>query len=412
MSFIADLHLHSKYSRATSRDMDVAGIARWAKLKGIGLVGTADFTHPVWLREMKANLREDGSGLLTDGGQAFMLTTEVSLIYPKNGRLRKIHVLLCAPSFATVERINAVLGRFGSLMADGRPTLTLPADRLTAYVLELDPTCMVIPAHMWTPHFSLFGSNSGFDALGECFEDQTGQIFAGETGLSSDPPMNWRLSQLDRVTLVSNGDAHSPAKLGREATVFECALTYGAIREALRTRAGLAGTIEFFPEEGKYHYDGHRDHHVRLHPRETRANGGRCPTCGRPVTIGVLHRVEDLADRPEGYRPPGARGYRNLVPLEEIVAEAFGAGVGTARVREEYMKLAEHFTEFAVLQDLPLDELARHTAPRVVEAIGRTREGQVQILPGYDGVFGEIHLFPSEKTAEPQPASPAQTSLF
>ncbi len=234
MPFIADLHLHSKYSRATSRDMDVAGIARWAALKGIGLVGTGDFTHPVWVRELKASLREGPPGLYLHGDQAFMLTTEVSLIYPKNGRLRKIHVVLHAPSFTVVDRINSVLGRFGNLMADGRPTLTLPADTLTEYLLEVSPDVIVIPAHMWTPHFSLFGSNSGFDTIEECFGDQSGRIFAGETGLSSDPPMNWRLSQLDRITLVSNGDAHSPAKLGREATVFDCALEYGAIHEALR----------------------------------------------------------------------------------------------------------------------------------------------------------------------------------
>lgn len=403
MRVIADLHLHSKYSRATSRDMDVENLARWCKLKGITLVGTGDFTHPVWFRELRAKLKPTGRGLFTYDGMHFLLTVEVSNIYPQGGRLRKIHNVILAPSFEVVERINAVLGRFGNLMADGRPTLSLPSDKLVEYIVELSPECLIIPAHVWTPWFSLYGSNSGFDALSECFRDQTRHIVAVETGLSSDPPMNWRLSELDRVMLMSNSDAHSPAKLGREANVFEMDLDYGELVRIFREKdtSRFLYTIEFFPEEGKYHFDGHRNCSQRLAPKEAKALNNVCPVCRRPLTVGVLHRVEMLADREEGYVPEAAVPYRNLIPLEEIVAEARGAGVGTGGVREEYLTLCREFGgEFSVLLDVPLDDLARTASPRVVEGMRRVREGQVLIKPGYDGVFGEIHIFE-------EPASPA-----
>ncbi|MDQ7827509.1 MAG: endonuclease Q family protein [Armatimonadota bacterium] len=421
MRVIADLHLHSKYSRATSRDMDIEHLARWGQLKGLTLLGTGDFTHPVWFRELRARLTPTGRGLFTAGGMHFVLSVEVANIYPQGGRLRKIHNILLAPSFETAERINAVLGRFGSLIADGRPSLSLPSDKLVEYVMELDPQCLVIPAHVWTPWFSLYGSNSGFDSLEECFKDQTCHIAAVETGLSSDPPMNWRLSELDRVALVSNSDAHSPAKLGREANVFEMAeLDYGELVRILRQRdtRGFLYTIEFFPEEGKYHYDGHRNCGLRLTPKETRALGGVCPTCRRPLTVGVMHRVELLADREEGFVPEGAVPYRNLIPLEEVIAEARGAQVGTGAVREEYLTLCREFGgEFRVLLDVPLEEVARHASPRVVEGLRRMREGCVVIKPGYDGVFGEIHLFEEaeEVRAELLPdreEAAAQISLF
>jgi len=420
MRIIADLHLHSKYSRATSREMDVEHMARWCKIKGITIVGTGDFTHPIWLRELKARLTPTDRGLYTFGGVHFMLTVEVSNIYPQGGRLRKIHNIIFAPSLETAERINAVLGRFGSLMADGRPTLTLPSDKLVEYVMEISPDCLVVPAHAWTPWFSLFGSNSGFDSLEECFGAQTRHIAAVETGLSSDPPMNWRLGQLDRVVLISNSDAHSPAKLGREANVFEAEPDYYELIRVLRekdTRKFLY-TIEFFPEEGKYHYDGHRACHTRMTPREAAAAGNRCPVCGRPVTVGVMHRVEDLADRAEGFVPPGAVPYRNLIPLEEIIAEAMGAQVGTGAVREEYFKLCARLgSEFAVLLDVPLEELARHTTARIADGVRRVREGRVEIKPGYDGTYGEIRIFgeeavpPAGEPAKPG-AQPAQISLF
>lgn len=413
MRVIADLHLHSKFSRATSRDMDVESLARWCGLKGITLVGTGDFTHPVWLRELRSKLRPNGRGLFTHGTQHFMLTVEVSNIYPQGGRLRKIHNIILAPSLEVVDRINAVLARFGSLMADGRPTLSLPSDKLVEYVMEISPDCMVIPAHVWTPWFSLYGSNSGFDALRECFGDQARHIHAVETGLSSDPPMNWRLSELDALTLVSNSDAHSPAKLGREANVFDCELDYAAILSILRgtDRSKFLYTIEFFPEEGKYHFDGHRACQQRLSPGETTAARGLCPVCGRLLTVGVMSRVEALATRQQA--PSAGRvAFRNLIPLEEIIGEALGAQPGTGTVREEYLRLVQALGgEFAVLLDVPLDEVARHTRPRVVEGLRRVRDGHVTIRPGYDGVFGEIHIFGGAAEAQ-RVEQPAQTSLF
>src|SRR5574341_661918 len=396
MRVIADLHLHSRYSRATSQDMNVETMARWSKIKGITVLGTGDFTHPVWLRELRAKLQSNERGLFTHDGAHFMLTVEVSNIYSAGGRLRKIHNVIFAPSFEVVDRINAVLGRFGNLLADGRPTLTLPTDKMVEYLMEISPDCMLVPAHAWTPWFSLYGSMSGFDAIAECFGDQVKHIAAVETGLSSDPPMNWRLSELDRVMLVSNSDAHSPAKLGREANVFGCELDYYEIMRVLREKdtSRFLYTIEFFPEEGKYHYDGHRNCNRRLTPRETKGFGGKCPVCGKAPTVGVLHRVEALADREDGYVPEGAVPYRNLVPLEEIVAEAQGAQPGTARVREEYFKLCEVFGgEFNVLLDAPVEEVWKHTTPRIAEGLRRVREGQVHIAPGYDGVFGEISIF-------------------
>ncbi|MCS7173444.1 MAG: endonuclease Q family protein [Armatimonadetes bacterium] len=414
MAILCDLHLHSKYSRATSRDMDVENLSLWARRKGIQVVGTGDFTHPLWLRELRSKLRPAEDGLYEYQGARFVLTVEVSSVYPQDGRLRKVHTLLLSPSFEVCDRINAVLGRFGNLGADGRPTLTLSCAKLVEYVMEISPRCLVIPAHAWTPWFSVFGSQSGFDSLEECFQDQLRHVRAIETGLSSDPPMNWRISWLDGITLVSFSDAHSPTKLGREATALEAELSYDGIVQAIRT-GRVAYTVEFFPEEGKYHYDGHRACGVRLHPRETRALGGRCPKCGRPVTVGVLHRVESLADRPETAAPSGRPPYRNLIPLEEILAEALGQGAGTVRVREEYRKLVEHFGgEFAVLTDVPFEELRRVTQPRVVEGIRRMRAGQVYIEPGYDGEFGRIHLFAEEEEASKgwERGQPAQMSLF
>jgi uncharacterized protein (TIGR00375 family) len=421
MRLIADLHLHSKYSRATSREMDVESMARWCKIKGITVVGTGDFTHPIWFRELKLKLKPNDRGLYTSGGMHFMLTVEVSNIYPQGGRLRKIHNIIFAPSLEVVERINAVLGRFGSLMADGRPTLTLPSSKLVEYVMEVSPDCMIVPAHAWTPWFSLFGSNSGFDSLEECFGDQLRHIAAVETGLSSDPPMNWRLSQLDRVMLVSNSDAHSPAKLGREANVFEAEPDYFELMRILREKdtSKFLYTVEFFPEEGKYHYDGHRNCNTRLTPKESKALGDRCPVCKRPLTIGVMHRVEDLADRDDGYVPSRAVPYRNLIPLEEIIAEGMGAQPGTGGVREEYFKLCARLGgEFAILLDLPLDELAKHTTAKIVDGVRRVREGRVEIKPGYDGTYGEIHIFggaeaPTAPGEEPKKVEePAQTTLF
>ncbi len=390
-------------------------MARWAKIKGITLLGTGDFTHPVWLRELRAKLRPTDRGLFTHDGAHFMLTVEVSNVYPAGGRLRKIHNILLAPSFEVVDRINAVLGRFGNLMADGRPTLTLPSDRLVEYVMEISPDCMVIPAHAWTPWFSLYGSNSGFDAIAECFGDQLWHIAAVETGLSSDPPMNWRLSELDRTMLVSNSDAHSLPKLGREANVFACELDYFEIMRILREKdtSCFLYTVEFFPEEGKYHFDGHRNCNRRMTPKETKANSGRCPVCGRAPTVGVMHRVELLADREEGFVPEGAVPYRNLIPLEEIIAEANGSQPGTVGVREEYFNLCNALGgEFSVLLDVPVEEIRKHTTLRVTEGLRRVREGKVTIAPGYDGVFGEVSIFRDGEEVREEMLESAQTRLF
>lgn len=411
---ICDLHLHSKYSRATSADMDVEHMSAWAQRKGIDVLGTGDFTHPVWLRELRAKLSPAEPGLLRYGDTRFVLSAEVSNVYAQDGRLRKVHSIVCSPSFEVCDRINAVLGRFGNLMADGRPTLTISCRRLVEYVMEISPQCLVIPAHAWTPWFSVFGARSGFDSLAECFGDQVSSVRAIETGLSSDPPMNWRLSQLDGVALVSFSDAHSPSKLGREATVLDGQLSYEGIVGAIRTGA-IAYTIEFFPQEGKYHYDGHRQCGIRWKPQTTIAHRGRCSECGRPVTVGVLHRIEALADREEGYTPPGRPPYRNLIPLEEIVAEGLGQSVATMRVRDEYLKLVQRFGgEFRVLMDTPLGELERAAHPRVAEGIRRMREGRVYIEPGYDGEFGRIHLFedPPPGMRDSEPAQTAQMNLF
>src|SRR5215467_4598483 len=348
MRFHADLHVHSKYSRATSRDLDLEHLAAWACRKGIGVVGTGDFTHPAWCAELKEKLVPAEPGLFRlrddiEKGVAatlppacrtavrFMLEVEISTIYKKGDKTRKVHHLIYAPDFATVDRINARLARIGNIASDGRPILGLDSRDLLEITLESDPGAYFIPAHIWTPWFAALGSQSGFDSIAECYGDLAGNIFAVETGLSSDPAMNWRVSFLDRYRLVSNSDAHSPGKLGREATAFDCDLDYFAIRRALETGRGYVGTVEFFPEEGKYHLDGHRKCNVRLTPRETLANEGRCPVCGERVTVGVLHRIEMLADRrEEETKPPTTAGeVTNLVPLAEILSEIVGAGAAS-----------------------------------------------------------------------------------
>ncbi len=396
MKFYADFHIHSRYSRATSPEMDLDHIAEWAKYKGLGLVGTGDFTHPAWFRELKLKLEPRGNGLFHYKGVDFILTAEVSNIFSKNGRTRKIHNLVFAPSLEAAGEVNRRLRSHASLEVDGRPILPIYASRLVELVLKADPANFVVPAHIWTPHFSLFGSNSGFDAIEECYEDQTEHIFALETGLSSDPPMNWRLSALDRFSLISNSDCHSPAKLGREANAFDCELDYAAVREALRAkdRSKFLYTIEFFPEEGKYHYDGHKPCAVRMTPAECKRHKNLCPKCGKKATVGVLHRVDDLADRPEDEAPAGAIPCKHLIPLEEIIAAAKDMGTGTQTVLREYHKLITTFgSEFSILLETPESELVTATDRRIAEGIMRVRAGRVRVLPGYDGEYGEIRVF-------------------
>lgn len=418
MKFIADLHIHSRYSRATSKEMDIPMIARYAEKKGIGLVATGDFTHPAYRQSLAENLEPVGNGLFRHGNTHFILNVEVNNIYSAHGRLRRLHNLLFVPSLETAEAVVGFLGKYGKLESDGRPTLSISSYEMLARLLETDEEAFLVPAHIWTPWFSLYGSNSGFDTIEECFGDLSDHIFAVETGLSSDPPMNWRLSALDSRTLVSNSDAHSPSRLGREANVFDCELSFRGVKDVLRTgdRNKFLYTIEFFPEEGKYHYDGHRACGVCLAPEEAALNNDLCPACGRKLTVGVLHRVMELADRKPDEVPQDRIPYRSLVPLEEVVSEAVGKGRDTQSVQVVYGRLVEELgSEFEVLLEASPDEIARHSDERVAEGVDRMRQGKVEKKPGFDGVFGVISVLPgSNKTAEDDAALPesGQLGLF
>ena len=396
MEFIADFHIHSKYSRATSRDMDVKHLAEWAKIKGITLMGTGDFTHHLWLEELKNNLEDCGNGLFKYQGIYFILTSEISSIYSKNNKTYRVHNVIISPSFKSVDKINDKLGRLGNLASDGRPILGLDAAELARIVFDIDENCMLVPGHIWTPWFSLFGSMSGFDKIEDCFEEQTSKIFALETGLSSDPAMNWRLSALDRFTLISNSDSHSPQKIGREANVFNCQLDYPTIRQVLKNKDQdrFLYTIEFFPEEGKYHFDGHRLCNIRWSPQETKQHNGKCPKCGKPVTVGVVNRVEKLADRPQGFKPQNAIPFKNLIPLDEIIASAKGLGKASVSVEREYqLYLAKFGTEFEILLKASKEELLKGLPPKVAEGVMLARQGKVNIQPGFDGEYGTISVF-------------------
>jgi len=413
MEFIADFHIHSKYSRATSRDMDVKHIAEWAKLKGVILMGTGDFTHHLWLQELKSNLEDLGNGLFKHQDIYFMLTAEISSIYSKGGKGYRIHNLIFAPSFAVVDKINNALFRRGAnLSSDGRPIVGIAAAELARIVFDIDENCVLIPGHIWTPWFSLFGSMSGFDKIEDCFEEQTPKIFALETGLSSDPAMNWRLSALDRFSLVSNSDSHSPSKIGREANVFDCELNYQAIREALKSKdkKKFIRTLEFFPEEGKYHFDGHRLCGIRFSPQETKEHQGICPKCKKRLTVGVMNRVEQLADRPEGFEPENAVPFKCLIPLIEIIAEAKGVKKESQIVEKEYFAaLAKFGAEFEILLRASREELQKGLAGRIAEGVLRMRAGKVDRLAGYDGEYGAITVFGQDNKAE---AGEKQLTLF
>ena len=431
MKLVADLHIHSHFSRATSANLTFEHLARWAQLKGIHVVGTGDISHPGWLAEMREKLvpAEEGLFRLKDDLAAavqaqvppvcrapvrFILGGEISSIYKRGDRTRKVHNMVFAPSFDAVERFQARLEKIGNIRSDGRPILGLDSRDLLEIVLDTDPGCHLIPADIWTPWFSLLGSKSGFDSVAECFADLTPHIFALETGLSSDPPMNWRVSDLDRYTLVSNSDAHSPEKLGREATLFDCELAYGALFDVLRANPtpftppslrgkgdggigdarGYLGTVEFFPEEGKYHFDGHRACGIAWDPPTTRAHNSLCPVCGKEVTVGVMHRVEALADRPIGGRPARTYPFHSLIPLPEVLGEVYGVGAGSKQVDGEYMKLLARLgPELTILRDVPLPDIAQAGGGRLVEGIGRMRRGEVVAQPGYDGEFGVIRVF-------------------
>jgi len=418
MRFHADVQIHSKYSRATSRDADLEHMALWGRKKGVTVVGTGDFTHPAWMAEIREKLvpaepglyrlrpdleaaRDAASPAACGGPVRFMLEVEISTIYKKGDRVRKVHHLIFVPDLDAAGRLTASLSRIGNLASDGRPILGLDSRDLLEIVLQTSPDAYLIPAHVWTPWFAALGSKSGFDSIEECYGDLAGHVFAVETGLSSDPPMNRRISALDRFRLVSNSDAHSPAKIGREATTYDIALDYFAMRRALETGEGFAGTIEFFPEEGKYHMDGHRKCGVRLTPAETKARRGLCPVCGKAVTVGVLHRIDDLADRPADAAIPQSQEFRSFVPLAEILSEVSGVGAGSKTVARRYENLLERVgPELAILESLPIEEIGRVDSPALAEAISRQRAGRVIREAGYDGEYGRVRVFAAGELAQ------------
>ncbi len=415
--FIADLHIHSKYSRATSKDCVPEMLELWARRKGLDLIGTGDFTHPAWREELSQKLEPAEEGLYRlknelqikekIGGREieprFILSGEISSIYKKNGKVRKVHNVILLPSLEAAEELALKLEAIGNLHSDGRPILGLDSRDLLEITLETCPQAIFIPAHIWTPHFSLFGAYSGFDAIEECFEDLTPYIHALETGLSSDPPMNWRLSALDRFAMVSNSDAHSPANLAREANLFDTQLSYPAIAHALENPNSreFFGTIEFFPEEGKYHCDGHRNCKVCLKPSETNQLGGKCPVCGKRITVGVLHRVEDLADRPEGYRPDKGRYFESLVPLREVLAWTMNCGVASQKVNRKYLELLGALgSELEILRHTPLEEIEEKAGLLTSQSIRHLREGKVDASPGFDGEYGKIQPMTAKERQE------------
>jgi uncharacterized protein (TIGR00375 family) len=421
MKYAADLHIHSKFSRATARDMTLDTLAYWAKIKGIDLLATADFTHPEWLFLIKEKLEPSGNGFfrlknilppenenlksfpVSPNEISFILSAEISFIYSKKGKVRKIHILVLAPDFKSVDTINSKLAGIGNLRSDGRPILGMDAKEFVKMVSLNCPRCVVIPAHIWTPWFSLFGANSGFDAIEDCFEEMTPFIFSLETGLSSDPAMNWRLSCLDKYALVSNSDAHSPSKIGREANVFDTDFSYDGLVDALKKKDAekFLYTIEFFPEEGKYHFDGHRRCNVALSPQETIQHRNICPQCRRKLTVGVMHRVEDLADRDPTDLPQNRVAYKNLIPLNELIAQAVDKTAGCKSVWDSYFRFIHEFgNEQRILIEVPVTELSQISPERVGIGVERMRKGQVKIAPGHDGTFGKINLFDNEVIEE------------
>lgn len=399
MKFVADFHIHSKYSRATSPQMEVKALAESAKLKGISLLGTGDFTHHLWLEELKESLKDSGNGLFEYGGVNFILTGEISSIYSKNGRVRKIHNVIFVPGFDIADKVNSTLSGYGNIAHDGRPIIGIDAKDLAEILFTISKDIVIVPGHIWTPWFSLFGSKSGFDSIEECFEEFAKEIFVLETGLSSDPGMNWRWSKLDRFSLISNSDSHSPQKIGREANVFDAEMSYKSIIDALKAKDSkrFLYTIEFFPEEGKYHYDGHRNCNIRFSPSETKRHNNICPVCGKSITVGVMNRVEELADRPEGFIPEDRIPYKRMIPLAEIIADVLGVGDASKTVDAEYRAIVPRLgTEFEVLTEISDDELLKKVPQKIAKAIINVRNGNVNILPGFDGEYGKIEILKAE----------------
>jgi uncharacterized protein (TIGR00375 family) len=398
---VSDLHLHSAYARATSKDLNFDSLTQWAKIKGIDLLSSADFTHPLWFSETKKKLKEDGSGLLSYNGFKFILGAEVSCIFSQGGKLRRVHLLLYVPNLKAAEKVNQELGKRGKLASDGRPILGLPAKTVLEILLEADPNSIMIPAHVWTPWFGVLGQNGGFNSLEDCFGDLTKYIYAIETGLSSDPEMNWRIKELDNRSIVSFSDAHSAPKMGRELTIFNSDYTYEGILDSLKNQK-IAETIEFFPEEGKYHVNGHRNCNFSETPEETLKRDLLCPVCKKPLTIGVMHRVATLAekDRPEGFQNKSRPPFQKLVPLQEIIAETIDSPVASKKVKEAYFRLTSSLgSEVDILTKLTPVEVGKEFGnSKLAEALEKIRKGDIFIDPGYDGIYGEVHIWGKEKS--------------
>ncbi|HZX44294.1 MAG TPA: endonuclease Q family protein [Candidatus Nanoarchaeia archaeon] len=394
MKVIADLHIHSRHSRATSKDLTIENLEKYARIKGIGLLGTGDFTHPKWIEEIKESLSEDGTGILrTKSGFPFILQTEISLVYSQAGKGRRVHLVLLAKDIETSSQITSYLQSLGRVDYDGRPIFNKSCIEATEALKGIDDKIEIIPAHIWTPWFSLFGSMSGFDSVKDCFGDQEKQIHALETGLSSDPAMNWRLSQLDRYSLVSSSDLHSfwPWRIGREATVFDLKdLTYDSLIKALRTKEGLDSTIEVDPNYGKYHFDGHRNCHICMAPKHSEKVNNICPKCGKQLTIGVLHRVEELADRPEGFVPKDAKPYKSIIPLSDIISAMIKSPVASKKTWKVYNDLMQKFgDESSVLLYAAEEDIAKVVEGKVAKAILDNRQGKITVRPGFDGEYGK-----------------------
>jgi len=395
MKIIADLHTHGRYSRGCSTQLTIPKMEKYAIEKGVTLLGTGDFTHPEWIKEIKTYLTENGEGILqTKNGFNFMLTTEISLIYTANGKGRRIHLVVLAPNLDAVSNITKYLLTKGRVDYDGRPIFKIPCPEFVEALRNIDKNIEVIPAHIWTPWFGLFGSKGGFDSVEEAFEDQAKHIHAIETGLSSDPPMNWRVSSLDKFNLVSFSDLHSfwPWRMGREATIIEGEMKYEDILKAIRTGENLSGTIEVDPNYGKYHLDGHRNCNVSMEPEESRKINKKCPKCNRELTIGVLHRIEELADRPEGYKPKNHKPFWSLIPLSEIISKINGCGIATQKVWKQYYEIMKGTHELHILQEMTHEALLKKTSRPIADAILQVRLGSLKFVPGYDGEYG-VPLF-------------------
>jgi len=421
MRYIADLHIHSPYSRAVSKNMTLEEINIWSKIKGLTIVGTGDFTHPEWFKIINEKLELQSNGFLSlkskykpaddmfpEKETYFVLSSEISLIYKKNNKTRKVHLVVIMPDIDSVAKFRNKLNKLGNIKSDGRPILGIDVRKVTELALNINKNSFIFPAHIWTPHFSVLGKFSSFNSIEECFEEFSEYIYAVETGLSSDPPMNWQVESLDNYILISNSDAHSPQNLAREANIFNTKLSYSDMLAAIKTREGFCGTIEFFPQEGKYHYDGHRACKLCLSPAETKKFNGICPKCGKPITIGVLHRVTELATRPENSKPAGACDYISLVPLKEILSEILNVGKQSKTIHKIYMELINTFgSELDILMNVSV-ELIKTKNPLLSVAIEKLRQKEVSIYPGYDGEYGKIKLLENIDESSFQ----SQLSLF